>query len=68
VHPAQDGRATFTLLPLPRCARARSTPRANKGTTRATTTGSFMLDVVFILVTGAFFGLCVLYVRACDRL
>jgi hypothetical protein len=27
-----------------------------------------MADIVFVVVALAFFGLCVLYVRACDRL
>jgi hypothetical protein len=27
-----------------------------------------MADIVFVAVVVAFFGLCVLYVRACDRL
>jgi hypothetical protein len=27
-----------------------------------------MADIIFVLVAVAFFGLCVLYVRACDRL
>ena len=27
-----------------------------------------MADIIFVLVTLAFFGLCVAYVRACDRL
>jgi hypothetical protein len=27
-----------------------------------------MADFIFVLVAVAFFGLCVLYVRACDRL
>lgn len=27
-----------------------------------------MADLIFVLVATAFFGLCVLYVRACDRL
>ena len=27
-----------------------------------------MADLIFVLITLAFFGLCVAYVRACDRL
>lgn len=27
-----------------------------------------MADIIFVLIAVAFFGLCVLYVRACDRL
>jgi hypothetical protein len=27
-----------------------------------------MADIVFVVIALAFFGLCVLYVRACDRL
>jgi hypothetical protein len=27
-----------------------------------------MADIIFVLVAVAFFGLCALYVRACDRL
>jgi hypothetical protein len=27
-----------------------------------------MADIVFIAVISTFFGLCVLYIRACDRL
>ena len=27
-----------------------------------------MVDIVFVLITIVFFGLCVAYVRACDRI
>ena len=27
-----------------------------------------MADIVFVLITGAFLGLCVVYIRACDRM